>query len=404
MRGRYGASLNTVKPHAAAGGRELDLGVTRQVSGIESSGEPVRVGVIFSNSGASADIEAAFLKGAIVAVDVVNRRGGIRGHPIEIVYCDPGCEAARYPALVSDLVLRQGVTCIFGCVSSLCRKAALPVIERLGALLWYPTQFEGFEYSRNVLYGGPCPNQHVMPLFDYLHRNGCRRYCLIGSDFLFSRESLRVFRERAEARSAEILDEAYLGLAASGQAFLPVLRRALSLRPDAIVSAVVPPALLDLFRAYRFAGGNPFDVPLANMAASELDAGALGFELSHGHIAVGPYFETVHNAENAAFLAALRRRYGQASHGNMSTALAYDQMLLFARAAERANSIEMEPLVEAAHAVDLASPRGRIHLDAETNCTYSWPRIGMADSSGRYAIMAETEEAVAPDPFLITYA
>ena len=47
---------------------------------------------------------------------------------------------------------------IFGCYTSSSRKAVLPVVERRNGLLWYPTLYEGFEYSPNVIYTGAAPN------------------------------------------------------------------------------------------------------------------------------------------------------------------------------------------------------------------------------------------------------
>ena len=357
---------------------------------------------MFSSSGRSSFVESAFLRGTILGIDVVNASGGIGGRPIEIVYRDPKCDPRQYPAAIRDLVLNEGVTSIFGCVSSLCRKAAMPMIEKLGAVLWYPTQFEGFEHCPNILYGGQCPNQYILPLFNYLYRRGCRRFCLIGTDSIFPRETLRVFRELAQHKSVDILDETYLDIA-DERRFFEELQRILRLKPDTIVSAVAPPALSQFFRSYQAAGGHAPDVPIAAVTASEIDMMLLGGDLLHDHIAVGPYFETMHNASNDRFLAALRRRYGLAARGNMRTESAYDQVLLFARAAELANDTELDALLDAVYRVELEAPQGTIRMDARTNCTFSRPRIGVATRSGQYVVAAEADEPVEPDPFLLNY-
>ena len=36
------------------------------------------------------------------------------------------------------------------------------MVERWNALLMYPTLYEGFEYSRNVIYTGAAPNQQAI--------------------------------------------------------------------------------------------------------------------------------------------------------------------------------------------------------------------------------------------------
>ncbi len=45
---------------------------------------------------------------------------------------------------------------------------AIPVVEALRGLLFYPTLYEGFEYSPNCIYTGACPNQNSLQLARYL--------------------------------------------------------------------------------------------------------------------------------------------------------------------------------------------------------------------------------------------
>ena len=48
------------------------------------------------------------------------------------------------------------------------RKAVLPVVEALRGLLFYPTLYEGFEYSLHCIYTGAAPNQNSLQLAKYL--------------------------------------------------------------------------------------------------------------------------------------------------------------------------------------------------------------------------------------------
>ena len=50
-----------------------------------------------------------------------------------------------------------GLRLIFGCYMSSTRKAVLPVIEAHRGLLFYPTMYEGFEYSAHA--STPVPRQ-----------------------------------------------------------------------------------------------------------------------------------------------------------------------------------------------------------------------------------------------------
>ena len=70
-------------------------------------------------------------------------------------------------------------------------KEVLPYFEKYDGLLWYPSHYEGFESSEHVIYTGAAPNQHIVPLADYLLQHcGTRAYC-IGSNYIWAWKTTR---------------------------------------------------------------------------------------------------------------------------------------------------------------------------------------------------------------------
>ena len=125
-----------------------------------SSGEePWRVGILFSQTGATAIIEESQLKGTLLAIDEINAGGGINDRELVPIVYDPQSDDQRFALLAEKLLVEDAVTTIFGCYRSSSRKAVLPIVERRNGLLWYPTLYEGFEYSPNIIYTGASPNQ-----------------------------------------------------------------------------------------------------------------------------------------------------------------------------------------------------------------------------------------------------
>ena len=77
------------------------------------------------------------------------------------------------------------------------------------ACLWYPSHYEGFESSENVVYTGAGPNQHIVPLADYLlSRCGGSAYC-IGSNYIWAWENNKIMREAVVAGGGVVLAERY---------------------------------------------------------------------------------------------------------------------------------------------------------------------------------------------------
>src|SRR5437868_2916455 len=144
--------------------------------GREQTSEPWRVGVLFSRTGYMALIEETQYRGTMLAIDEINEAGGINGRELVPAVFDPGSDNAQFRAYTRKMLAEDGIRTIFGCYTSSSRKAVLPIVERLNGLLWYPTLYEGFEYSPNIIYTGAAPNQNSLTLFNYLAKNYGRRF------------------------------------------------------------------------------------------------------------------------------------------------------------------------------------------------------------------------------------
>ena len=116
-------------------------------------------------------IEETQYRGTMLAIEEINAAGGINGRELHGVVCDPASDNALFRAQARKLLTEESVTTIFGCYTSSSRKAVLPIVERMNGLLWYPTLYEGFEYSQNIIYTGAAPNQNSLALFNYLARD-----------------------------------------------------------------------------------------------------------------------------------------------------------------------------------------------------------------------------------------
>ena len=198
------------------------------------SSEPWRVGVLFSQTGVTAVIEETQLRGTLLAIEEINATGGVNGRPIMPIIYDPGSDCRRFALLADKMLAEDGLNMIFGCYTSSSRKAVLPVVERRNGLLWYPTLYEGFEYSPNIIYTGAAPNQNSVELVDFLVENHGPRLYLIGSDYIYPRESNRIIRELLRQRCGKVVGEHYLDLGAKPSEFRLLMRDVRNAHPDVI--------------------------------------------------------------------------------------------------------------------------------------------------------------------------
>ena len=178
--------------------------------------DPVRVGILYSATGTTSTIGQSQLQGAQLAIDEINEAGGLLGRELVAVRYDPASTPARYAALAEQLIVRDGINVIFGCYMSSSRKAVIPIVEKWNKLLFYPTLYEGFEFSGNVIYTGAAPNQNSVQLADYMTSSFGARVYLIGSDYIYPYESNRIMGELVmQHPGSDKLGEHYLPLDAT---------------------------------------------------------------------------------------------------------------------------------------------------------------------------------------------
>jgi branched-chain amino acid transport system substrate-binding protein len=360
-----------------------------------------RVGVLFSQSGVMAVIEETQLRATLLAIDEINGSGGINGRELVPIIYDPQSDAQSYAQCAKRLMIEDGVSMIFGCYTSSSRKAVLPVVERLNGLLWYPTLYEGFEFSSNVIYTGAAPNQNSVALCAYLAQTYGTRFFFVGSDYVYPRESNRVMRELLRARGCTVAGETYLDLRSRRNDFRPVMRQIKNSGADVIFSTVVGDSTVHLYQAFAEAGLDARVTPIASLTTTESEVRAMGFDVAAGHVTAAPYFQSIGGERNDMFVRSYKARYGDDEPTNMCAEAAYFQVHLFANALAETNSMETDLIKQSVLGADYDAPQGRVSVSASTSHTNLWSRVGRVDRHGQFEIMQQSSMPVWADPFLI---
>jgi ABC-type branched-subunit amino acid transport system substrate-binding protein len=367
-----------------------------------SNSAPWRVGVLFSQSGVMAVIEETQLRATLLAIDEINQAGGVNGRELVPIMYDPESDTQAYALCAKQLIIEDGVNMLFGCYTSSSRKAVLPVVERLNGLLWYPTLYEGFEFSPNVIYTGAAPNQNSVSLCSYLAQTYGSRFYFVGSNYVYPRESNRVMRDLLRGRGGKVSGETYLDLRAKPADFRPVMREIKNVGADVIFSTVVGYSTVYLYQAFAAAGFDPNMMPIASLTTTESEVRAMGFDVAAGHITAAPYFQTVAGERNERFVRQYKARYGDDEPTNMCAEAAYFQVHLFAQALALTNSMETDRIKEMVLGSDFDAPQGRISVSATTSHTDLWSRVGRIDRAGQFDIVQQSAMPVWADPFMVS--
>lgn len=362
-----------------------------------------RVGVVFSLTGPTATAEAALLNGTRLAIEKINSAGGIRGKHIVPTVLDPACNPAKYREHVRRLTEDEGVPVIFGGYTSAGRKAMIPVLERTNSLLFYPTFYEGFEYSDHVFYFGSCPNQYTMQIVDYMINKFSPSFYLVGANYVFPRESNRIVRHLLKQRGGKVLGERYLPLDSRPSNLNSIIQDIEAKRPDVVFSVLVGDQVAEFYKAFEQTKIRAEGVPIASIVTTETEIAAMGPSAAAGHYCSSSYFSVIQTPENRRFVADYTARFGADQPVSAEAEAAYNQVMVFSQALNDTNTMETSVLRRVMFGRKWAAPQGEIRVHESNHHTHLWSRIGRVGQDGKIEIVHSSDGNVAPDPYLINH-
>jgi len=108
-----------------------------------AKGGTIKVGILHSLSGTMAISEKSLVDATQLAIEEINKAGGVLGKQIEAIVEDGNSDWPTFAEKAKKLIDQDKVVVVFGCWTSASRKAVLPVFEAKDHLLFYPVQYEG---------------------------------------------------------------------------------------------------------------------------------------------------------------------------------------------------------------------------------------------------------------------
>lgn len=372
-------------------------------------GEPIKVGLLFSLTGALAVPEEDSTLVLQYAFDEINKAGGVNGVPVEPVIVDAKSDFNVYSEKTKELILREKVIAIFGCYTSASRKAILPTVMQRDHLLYYPTCYEGAECSQNEICTGPLANQHSKDLIPYMVENFGKKVFFVGSNYVWPKESNKNAKVWLKNAGGELLGEEYIPLGSSE--FGPVLNKIRDAKPDFIFSTVVGASDIAFHKQFKQDGFQADKMPIASLTTGEIETRAMGAEFGAGHFLSAPYFQTLDSETNHKFVENfLKSKYGKngTTHYNMEAT--YNSAYVFKYGLEKtAAAVGVENVTPRAirdnsggiRVEDTISPEGLIWIDENNFNCWVKPKIGQCQGDGTFKIVKAAAEHVAPDPYSI---
>jgi urea transport system substrate-binding protein len=378
------------------------------------SKEPIKLGLLFSQSGTMANNESLLKDISLMTIDQINARGGVLGRKVEGVVVDPGSDWPMYAQLSKRLILSDKVAAIFGCWTSVSRKSVLPVVEAQDSLLFYPLHFEGEEQSKNVVYLNSPPSSSVLPAVEYLMSpsgGGAKRFYMIGSDYVWPRTINKILKGywKTKGIPESAWREHYVPFGQSN--FQTIVReiKEFAAQPGGqaiVVMTVVGDSIPALFKEAVNQGIRATDIPILGLDVVDSDLQGLDTKPLVGHLSCWDYFQNVNTPLNTK-LKNDWRNYVETNKLKHRPDMVIDPMVstylglnLWAKAVEKAKSTKTAAVRKALAGLTIEDPAGYVDkMDMSNQYLWRGDMIGSINANQGFDILWKSTDIVKPIPY-----
>ncbi len=363
--------------------------------------DEIEVGVLYSLTGTTAIVEKQLSKVTEMAIDQINANGGVLGKKVVPIIEDPASDPRTFNEKANKLVVRDRVPSVFGSYTSASRKAALPVFEKRKNLYWYPTFYEGFECSKNVIYTGAVPNQQQENFVPWITKQGYNKFFIVGSNYIYPREMAKVCKILVEREGGSWVADEYLELGHTEWGSMVNKMKTMweAGECDCVYSNVVGDSIVAFRREFINQGLSYDKFPIFATVCSEIEVQAMGADYAAGSVTSFPYFQTVSNAANEKFVEDVKSTMGADTVTYHAMECAYFQVFLWAQSVEKAGEVDPLSVREASKGQEVDAPEGRVRIEPENLHCWLTPRIGVWGSDGQAEIVDEYAEPLMPLPY-----
>jgi branched-chain amino acid transport system substrate-binding protein len=218
------------------------LTVMLSIAGYSAYGadEPYKIGMLSSFSGYVANMGLGGRDGLMLAVDEINKRGGVHGRTIKIIPLNDESDATKGVPLAVNLIEGEKVLAVVGPVRSDIGEAVAPMMEKnqvvdmVGSTI-LPTK-HNYAFAT-----APTPGEEAPVAIAFLKKNGAKSVAILSAIDVWARTLGKAWADEAEKQGLKVVaSESYNS--ATDKNFIPQLSKFKSANADWILVTGAGPA------------------------------------------------------------------------------------------------------------------------------------------------------------------
>jgi len=350
--------------------------------------DPIKIGLLEDVSGDLALMGKPKLNGSLLAVEEINKAGGIMGRQIELIHLDPQGDNARYQEFARRLTGKDKVDVLIGGITSASREAVRPIMDRTTILYIYTNQYEGGVCDAGMISNGAVPEQQFSTLIPYMVEKFGKKVYVIAADYNFVQLSAEWNRMILKDLGGTVVGEEFIPLGVSQ--FAQTIQNIQKAKPDWILTINVGAAQDSFFEQ---AAAAKLNLPMGSSIKI-----MLGFEhkrfappaLNNMH-AVANWFEEIDTPQANDFKKRWHAKFPNETYINDMGYNAYTAVYQYKQLVEAAKSTKLADLrkVIATGKACIEAPEGQICIDPKSQHTSHRMRLIAVDAKHNVKVVKD---------------
>jgi ABC-type branched-subunit amino acid transport system substrate-binding protein len=320
----------------------------------------LRVANFLPLSGSSGIWAPASTNCTLLAASEINRRSGILGREIELVFHDAGGDIDDIASKAADIIEAGEADVIMGSHISAVRLALRKVLAGRIPYVYTPV-YEGGERTTGVMAIGETPRGQSRPAIEWLADvKRASRWYLIGSDYVWPWLSHRSIKKYISNSGGRVVGEEFVPLGQHEHG--AQLDRIKAARPDVVLISLIGTNSITFNRAFAECGLGAKMLRLA-CAMDETVLHGIGADNAENLFCASGYFSGVASRDNDAFRLRYETAFGRHAPPVGSVAQSnYEGLRFLETAAISAGSVGTRQLQKAAKNLAYHGARGEVAL------------------------------------------
>jgi urea transport system substrate-binding protein len=339
-----------------------------------ASNKPIKIGLMAPLTGVLTDYGTRMEKGARLAVEVLNDKGGILGRKIDFLVEDDKTEPPTAALKAKKLVFKDKVDFLMGTISSATTLAAINAIK--GTKVPYFWIAEGEDKNcvggdktktRKYIFGvGPTPEQKYDQFVPYMLKNFGKSFYFVGSDYVFPHFTIGIGKDYLKKHGGVVAGEEYGPLGTTD--WSAVITRIERAKPDVLFSVVVGTDGIAFVKQSMNFGLKEKMIITGFPSFGPSTYGGIR-DYAEGIYTPISYTELLKHPENTNFVKLYKARYNPKGPISDEANGGWTTIQFIKAASEKAGTTNPDKFVKALEGLSLMAPQGKVEINAGNHTT-----------------------------------